>query len=366
MKTPIVKLVAAFWTIAFGMALPFATRGSSPVQWTVESGGNGHYYQTFSAPNGISWREASTAAVSLGGYLATVTSAEENDFIYSLVSADDSLWDNDGAGHRIGPWLGGLQPAGSAEPSGGWKWVTGEAFGYTAWATFEPTDGDGIEDRISYFAFNGVKDKTWNDYPADPVAATRPPVLGYIVEWPVSPSSGSQPGIAVYKIAASYTRMGDDMVRQVAVSGYMLMDLSTKNIVVLRIDPAKKMFRESTPEVSVANVNVKAEQTVTAIKFNSGDLSNALAKGSIGNGNVARIFDSARHTVNTAIPSEFTVNGLDLITSKTGQPVIRDYRGAIVLDRVSTAAANKNGYDIVTYSSMLQSDLVNKGYTANP
>src|SRR5436190_21444639 len=80
MKNNILRFLAACWTIALGIALPFTTRASEPVQWTTAAGGNGHYYQVVSVTNGISWQQARNAAASMGGYLATVTSAEENDF----------------------------------------------------------------------------------------------------------------------------------------------------------------------------------------------------------------------------------------------------------------------------------------------
>lgn len=183
MKTNIVRFLPAFSTIALAIALPFTTMASQPVQWTFASGGNGHYYQAFLVTNGISWQQASNAAASLGGYLATATTAAENDFIYNLASADDSLWFTDFAGNGFGPWLGGFQPAGSPEPAGGWSWVTGEPFSYTSWATFEPSNGDGNEDRIVYFGLGKLKDKTWNDYPGDPAQLSRPAVISYIVEW---------------------------------------------------------------------------------------------------------------------------------------------------------------------------------------
>jgi len=49
---------------------------AEPVQWT----GNGHYYQYFSDEL-LTWQEAKVRAESLGGYLVTITSQEENDWI---------------------------------------------------------------------------------------------------------------------------------------------------------------------------------------------------------------------------------------------------------------------------------------------
>src|SRR4051812_25667561 len=60
-----------------------------PVQWTTAEGGNGDYYELVlpdSSANSYSWTEARQAADSmtyqgLQGYLATVTSQAENDFL---------------------------------------------------------------------------------------------------------------------------------------------------------------------------------------------------------------------------------------------------------------------------------------------
>jgi hypothetical protein len=156
------------------------------VQWTVESGGNGHYYQAFAAPSGITWQAASNAAAGLRGYLATLTTAAENDFVYSLVSGDDSFWFKDSAGNGIGPWLGGLLDTSEA-PNGVWRWVTDEAFTYAPWAPGEPNNYLG-ESRIHFMGCGTLKNKTWNDYADDPNRTNRPRPVGYVVEWSCPPS----------------------------------------------------------------------------------------------------------------------------------------------------------------------------------
>src|ERR1051325_6511008 len=94
---------------------------SQLVQWPVAQGGNGHFYEVVSAPTGITWGNASLAATNRGGYLATITSAEENAFVFSQATQDSTIWYS-----GYGPWLGGIQPAGSGEPAGGWRWITGD------------------------------------------------------------------------------------------------------------------------------------------------------------------------------------------------------------------------------------------------
>ena len=165
---------------------PPASPPSNPVQWTLASGGNGHFYQPFLVPTGITWQSASDRATALGGYLATVTNAAENDFVYSLVSGNDSFWFLNQFGGGPGPWLGGLQSEGAAEPDGGWHWVTGEPFDYTPWAVGQPDNALGDQNRLHFSGFGKLKDKTWNDYPDVPNATYASP-RGFIVEWSFAP-----------------------------------------------------------------------------------------------------------------------------------------------------------------------------------
>jgi hypothetical protein len=156
---------------------------AAPIQWAVASGGNGHYYRAVLVPDGISWPNAAAAAQAAGGYLATINSAEENAFVFNLI--DNSIyWKTVGDDTR-GPWLGGFQPVGSAEPDGGWSWITGEPFAYTNWAPGEPNNFF-AEDNLHFLA-KGMDNvaSTWNDLAAD-TGGLNP--VGYIVESVPEPS----------------------------------------------------------------------------------------------------------------------------------------------------------------------------------
>src|SRR5438874_12307891 len=78
-----------------------------PVQWPVSAGGNGHSYEGILAPNGITWGNAQNNATVRGGYLATITSAAENQFVYNLIAGNSSFWYVTGT-EGCGPLLGGL------------------------------------------------------------------------------------------------------------------------------------------------------------------------------------------------------------------------------------------------------------------
>jgi hypothetical protein len=145
------------------------------VKWGTDAGGNGHWYLPVHVTNLISWATAYTNAQQQGGYLATITSAQEDAFVLSLVKSS-AYWSRD-----IGPALGGYQTNGSSEPAGGWAWVTGEPWAYTHWAGGQPDNGRGgpAESILHYWGSSG----TWNDQ-----VNTGPIFLGYVVERDTPPS----------------------------------------------------------------------------------------------------------------------------------------------------------------------------------
>jgi hypothetical protein len=93
-------------------------------------------------------------------YLATLTSQAESDFVVQNLNLQN-----------INPWIGGLQPPGSAEPAGDWQWVTGEPWLYTNWSSGEPNEQHPGEDFLHIRGVNGK----WNDH-----ASTQD---AYIVEY---------------------------------------------------------------------------------------------------------------------------------------------------------------------------------------
>jgi hypothetical protein len=171
------QIAARFALVSLAL-LNYRTTWSQLAQWPVAQGGNGHFYEVVSAPAGITWNNANWGATNRGGYLATITSAEENAFVFGLASPDASVWYS-----GYGPWLGGIQPASSAEPAGGWKWITGEPFIYTNWAPAQPNNNQN-EDRVQ---FGGQADRSsaWNDIGQNNTNFTR----GFVVEYDRHPNA---------------------------------------------------------------------------------------------------------------------------------------------------------------------------------
>jgi hypothetical protein len=131
--------------------------GNYPVQWRVQDGGNGHWYAKVPR-NGLNWVDCRPLAENMGGYLATPTSAAETSFLVANLLAGENAA------------VGGYQDASTPdfyEPSGGWRWVTGEPWSYQNWSPFpldrpEPNNWSifGDENWLTLYS-----DGAWNDGP---------------------------------------------------------------------------------------------------------------------------------------------------------------------------------------------------------
>ena len=137
----IVAIRSASWGVVMNCRLKISGTGlligiaavfvpSAPIDATEVSAvwpTNGHTYVVVDPPFAVSWPIAQTyAEVNYDGYLATITSAEENDFVFSLASTNPNVWP--GGGPHLGGFLG----------DAGVQWVTEEPFSYTSWEPGEP------------------------------------------------------------------------------------------------------------------------------------------------------------------------------------------------------------------------------------
>jgi hypothetical protein len=177
---------------------------ATPIQWTVGSGGNGHYYDIIRVPAGISWSAANAACLAANGHLATITSAAEGAFVYSNLVDNPIYWDQEPGGSDLGPWLGGYQASDNgSQASLNWVWVTGEPWSYTDWHSGEPNNYTGAnENYLSYKCWptTNCRSAQWNDLP-DNISVYGTPVLAYVVEWD-APTAVPMPSIAQTQIRA--------------------------------------------------------------------------------------------------------------------------------------------------------------------
>ena len=135
------------------------------VQWRVEDGGNGHWYEVINVSSRINWNEAKAQSIIQSGFLATLTSQGENNFVANLVH-------NNGRN----AFLGGFQIDPSSPANIGWAWVTGEQWSYTNWSEGEPND-QGSPNESFLEMWGNTK---WNDVPVQGSGYSE---LAYVVEW---------------------------------------------------------------------------------------------------------------------------------------------------------------------------------------
>jgi hypothetical protein len=136
-----------FKSIIMGIGLlSSASAFAAPVQWV----GNGHWYDFIStsvtAPQAFALAQASTFS-GMQGYLATITSAEENLFVAVDIAGGNQAW------------IGGSDDG----DEGNWTWRNGpeigQAFTYTNWAGGEPNNCCGGENYV----VTNWGSTTWND-----------------------------------------------------------------------------------------------------------------------------------------------------------------------------------------------------------
>lgn len=163
---------------------------AAPQQWTSASGGNDHWYDYLLLPTGggFTWDGAAADAPThtyfgMTGYMATVTSQGEQDFIHNSVTATEA-------------WLGGNDRG----VEGTWRWIfgpeagsvfyiagSGSQPGYSFWSGGEPNDCcNGEDDLVINWSGSGE----WNDIglPSFPDY-----VLGYIIEYGGTPANVPEP-----------------------------------------------------------------------------------------------------------------------------------------------------------------------------
>ncbi|WP_096790521.1 caspase family protein [Phaeobacter piscinae] len=127
----------------------------------------GHLYLAVQTTSG-DWDYANKTAQRAGGYLATISSSEENNFLLKLFSTDERFITGSGDGGLHGPMIGLFQADRSREPSGGWVWVTGEPMTFRGWSPGNPDNSRNRQHwarfyRSRNFAGTSVPVKYWDD-----------------------------------------------------------------------------------------------------------------------------------------------------------------------------------------------------------
>jgi hypothetical protein len=130
----------------------------------------------------IGWHSARASCENRGGHLITITSQAENDWIVSVLPSRPC---STSGGHW---YIGAHQEDSDPEP-GGFRWITGEEFQFSAWSpgspsnstSFCPTSG---EDGVGLWGLSGACGSPgvagfWNDLPI----CNDDWGPGFIIEW---------------------------------------------------------------------------------------------------------------------------------------------------------------------------------------
>jgi len=294
MKTKRSGLLAACVVLAAASQVALAQR----VHWPV----NGHWYEVVVVPGGISWLDAQAAALDKGGYLATLTSAEENDHVFSLSVAALGAWIVDVDGYQMnGPWLGGYQDRTAddySETSGGWRWVTGEPWGYTSWLPGQP-DNVAEEDYLLFWGYSGQElTASWNDArgPASPHGPQLAP--SFAVEYStVAATIDVDPATLNLKTAGKwitcYIELGDGynvsdiVLGTVQLNGQVFAepqptqigDYDADGVADLMVKFSRAAVQEILAVGDAVQITVTGELTVGIVQFEGSDTIRVIAPG---------------------------------------------------------------------------------------
>lgn len=147
----------------------------------------GHYYQVFCELT--SWKRAKTRCESMGGHLATISNAAENDFVRTLAEKTIGDFTNTGV------WLGATDD----RLEGQWEWVDQTPFTYFSWGKGQPNNGGGKHGGENYLLLllqyrgtDGTKHRGWCDQPVESTVHTA----YFVCEWDTK-TAAKQPGAVI-------------------------------------------------------------------------------------------------------------------------------------------------------------------------
>lgn len=145
---------------------------------------NGHTYSFFSA---TSWSNALSKCISMGGHLATISSATENNELFNAMITQG--FKNSYFGYT------------DEMSEGFWVWINGEQLSYTNWHSNEPNSENEHEDyAMFYYKYT---DGTWNDGDAGYNGTVNDSNI-YICEWDFDINSRIAPTPVPTKKPVSY------------------------------------------------------------------------------------------------------------------------------------------------------------------
>lgn len=114
--------------LVFVLALTASAKGAEWFEWTGHQGGS-HYY---SATDSLDWFSSQSEAVTLGGYLTSIGSVQELDFIRATFGRSELFWT-------------GLSTVNDGN-NGSFEWVNGApiTYSYFSWSQPDPSQSSAV------------------------------------------------------------------------------------------------------------------------------------------------------------------------------------------------------------------------------
>ncbi|MEN6314787.1 MAG: InlB B-repeat-containing protein, partial [Clostridiaceae bacterium] len=316
---------------------------------------NGHFYEYVDSLN-ISWSDAKTAAEGRSlygrqGYLATLTSAEENAFVTDKVTAlgwigaKDIHYVDINSDDKLGDWRWVTGPEGLANGGNGtgfysgYSGASGTTVTYSNWWQGEPNNAGNVEyvahifgpaDTMPAWALgssNPASPGEWNDF--EP-GRNDGAVKGYVVEYGGIP--GDTPIVVQAARTITVNTLSNDATLKstIKIKGVTVTDLGTPSATI-----------EGVTAGSVTLTAVQGADTSNAGSYMTSFVANNIA------GTVNKIVKYASGTATTNFDTTDTAyNGTDAIVN-----------GDFFVVKVTAEDSTVNYYKItVTVNSPLSSD----------
>ena len=339
--------------------------------------GNGHLYKFISGST--TWNSAFVAAAtqtSYGatGYLATITSQTENDFISGRIVADGWIGASDSATEGDWKWVAGPETgtsfwSGAGASSGGHTVNSG----YANWNTGEPNDSGGNEDCAEYYSGTS----RWNDLPCSGstlsgymVEFGTPGALPTVVAKNISITTEAYPAISSIVPTNNATAIVPSA--NLSITFNKIMQVGTGNIII------KKTADNTTVQtIDVASGQVTGSGTNTITINPSTDLSyntsyyvqiGNTAFHDTGNNNFAGISNTTSwvFTTQTAYTLTYTAGSNGSLTGTASQLIVTGGNGSAITAVPSAGYTFINWSDLSTANPRTDTGVVsNLGVTAN-
>ncbi|XZE33950.1 cadherin domain-containing protein [Pirellulaceae bacterium SH501] len=233
----------------------------------------GSFYKVVNSS--LTWSAASSAAISttlggVAGQLATIESAEENEFVRSLITTDTWLGGSDSIQEGLWRWYSGAN-AGDVFWNGNSTGGGANGF-YHNFSAGEPNDSTGNEDALEIYS-NGL----WNDLNASDTNSA------YIIEWNADDvldmTNALTYTITSQSVSGAFSINGDTGVITVANGSLLDFEALGSHSITVRTTDGSGAFVDKSFSIALADVageeNSAPTDLSTGIRLNTDGGNNA-------------------------------------------------------------------------------------------